>query len=272
VNCREARDLFGTVLDGALSELLHATVREHLSACRPCKREFELEAVTRNFVRSNVRLVTTPAPVQLQIVRALRKEESSPALIPRWFLAPRPMLIGATALAVFLLSTFISTHRPTTDADYLHTASNDVINQTLGNFQLIQNGQLKPTMTSCFPETVVKYFERNGVRFGIHIVQNENCDWYGAIVSEYRGVKLAHLVYRMGDDLVYCYEVRDEDVGTGGALQIPSAATASLTSSGWYADPHHANCNVVLWRHDGTLCAATSTMNKERLANLFASR
>jgi hypothetical protein len=93
------------------------------------------------------------------------------------------------------------------------------------------------------------------------------------LVNEVDGVKLAHVVYTIGDDVLYIYQVkRDEAFGDGGHLTLPAAGREAMLQTGWYTDPDHKDCNVVVWEEAGTICAATSTMNKTKMLALLATR
>ncbi|HTP13884.1 MAG TPA: hypothetical protein VMM37_09640, partial [Bacteroidota bacterium] len=51
----------------------------------------------------------------------------------------------------------------------------------------------------------------------------------------------------------------------GSALVMPPAARTSLQKTGWYTDPHHPRCNVVVWISNETLCVAVSSMKKDEM-------
>ena len=68
------------------------------------------------------------------------------------------------------------------------------------------------------------------------------------------------------------YEVEKEQAMRGPILSLPSAARASLQETGWYTDPQHKDCNVVLWTVNKTLCAAVSTMKKDRMLALLTAK
>ncbi len=167
---------------------------------------------------------------------------------------------GSAALTVVLV-----TPNDSPSNAYMHTGKNDIINQTLNNFSLVQSGQLKPSMIACYSDVIVGYFRRQNVEFAVSIVSDDSCDWYGAVANTYDGVNLAHIVYKRGDDLLYVYEVKKTDALEGSVLSLPAPARESLTRTGWYTDPQHKECNVVLWTVNETLCAAVSTMKKDRL-------
>ncbi|MBF8248969.1 MAG: zf-HC2 domain-containing protein [Bacteroidetes bacterium] len=61
------------------------------------------------------------------------------------------------------------------------------------------------------------------------------------------------------------YEVKKIEALEGASLSMPPAAKQALAEKGIYTDPLHPGCNVVVWTANETLCAAVSTMNKDKL-------
>ncbi|MCU0452762.1 MAG: hypothetical protein MUE68_03825 [Bacteroidetes bacterium] len=249
----------------------------HLRSCTVCRRDFELESATRSLLRSAVAPVVTPEAVRRSVVDAIRAEARSAQRAERrdlWSVifgrVPAPVVgFGlAAVLIAFLLFPIGRNDDLIRDA-----AANDVITQTATNFQLIRDGKVKPAITSCSPEQVSAYLESQHMPFLVILRPIERCDGYSAIVNEYDGVRLAHVVYKMGDDLLYVYQVRKEEaIGEKAHLTMPTAAREAIERTGWYTDPQHPDGNVVMWEDNGTLCAAASTMPKEKMMAVLASR
>jgi hypothetical protein len=172
-------------------------------------------------------------------------------------------LAGSAVAAAFFLLVGI----PTDQSSGLsaHTAENDIIHQSFETFALLRTGQLVPIMVSSVPESVGGYFQRSSLQFGVQIPNIRGCDWYGGSAADNKGVKQAHVVYKLGDEWVYVCETNADDALTGAQLSLPAAAKIALTRSGWYTDPLHPNCNVVVWKKDEVVCVAVSTMRKEQL-------
>ncbi len=258
-----------------LPKQAEADFRHHVTVCPPCRTAYELESLAKRIVQQKVKRLPTPPQVYEAVVRTLGVEKEVAPTTSRWFdrlfgsryLVPA-LLTGATAIVVLLM--FTPAQR--TDQSTRHTAANDIINQSIINFALVRSGELKPSMVSCYPEGVVGFFERNGMRFAVNVKSLENCEWYGAISSDYNGVRLAHVVYKIGDDIMYVFQVSEDEVQEGSLLQMPPAAKQALASTNWYTDPDHPDCNVVLWKDKGTLCAAVSTMKKDRLLALLTAK
>lgn len=274
MTCLEAQEIAGEALDGSLNDAVRAAFFGHLDACHPCRREYKLEEAARAVIRRRVHHVSVPDSVRRSVIAALRDErQTSAGTWTGWWSSlfqryPVPALGAgfAVVLIAFLLI-------PTGPDDGLirHAAANDVINQAASNFVLIRDGKVKPALTSCSPDQIHAYLNAQHVPFQVSIRPIETCDGYSVIVNEYDGVPLAHVVYKLGDDLLYVYQVRRaETMGTSAHLSMPQAAYESLERTGWYTDPDHPDCNVVMWQEGGTLCAAASTMKKERMMAVLA--
>lgn len=176
---------------------------------------------------------------------------------------------GIVAMVFFLM---VST---TTDPSFdqtAHLAPNDLIHQSFDNFALVREGKMQLAMVSAPVESVGDFFQKSNLQFGVHIPKISNCGWVGGRASECSGIKQAHLVYKVGDDWVYVFEVSDDDALYGTRVSLPLAAKRALAQSGWYTDPDHPDCNVVLWKTDEAVCVAVSTMKKGQLLALLTTR
>lgn len=277
MNCSEAQELAGPALEGRLSDADRSAFNGHLGGCPVCRRDYELESATRSLLRATVAPVVTPDAVRRGIVDAIRAEARTAKQAVRHDLwsavfgrVPAPVV--GFGLAAILIAFLLFPIGPNDDL-IRHAAANDVITQAATNFQLIRDGKVKPAITSCSPEQVGAYLEAQHMPFSVNLRPIERCDGYSAVVNEYDGVRLAHVVYKMGNDLLYVYQVRKEEaIGEKGHLTMPAAAREAIERTGWYTDPQHPDCNVVMWEDNGTLCAAASTMQKEKMMAILASR
>jgi len=276
VTCPEAQELAGSALDGTLTESVRAAFFGHLNACHPCRREYRLEAAARSVIREHVPRVTMPDAVRRSIIAAVRTESENSAKGQTGFWAALfgriPAPVYGIAFALILIAFLLIPTGPSDDL-IRHAAANDVINQATANFALFRDGKVKTALTSCSPEQIHAYMNAQHVPFLVDIRPMEECDGYSAIVNECEGVAVAHVVYKIGNELLYVYQVKTEEaIGLQAHFTLPQAARESIEETGWYTDPQHPDCNVVMWEEGGTLCAAASTMKKERMLAVLASR
>lgn len=276
MKCTEVREHFGDAIDGTLSLNVRDEFFKHLSLCRLCKNEFELESITKQIVRKSVRRLRTPSMVRNAVLDTLRKEyqegSEETTLFERLFTGRRLFPSLVTAFAVIALIFYFVPPEPSPSHLAVHTASNDIIFQSLQNFSSLREGRLKPKSVACDPTVIQSYFKKSGLQFAAETKVIDDCDWYGALHSEFEGVQLAHIMYQMGDDVTYVYEVKKDDAMEGSTLSIPPAAKEALSKTGWYTDPLHSDHSVVVWTSNGTLCAAVSTMEKDRLLAFVSSQ
>ncbi len=271
MKCTEANDLFGDAIDGSIPASTRSILFEHLGFCWGCRKEYELETITKAVVRSRCTRVKTPPEVSHAIISALNNASQSVTPFFEWiqdvFTMRRLLPALVTSIAIVVALVFFNSPTGMEESD-VHTASNDVIFQSLRNFAKLQNGELKPTRVANKAEDIYQYLDHSGMDFA-KVQPMDCCTSYGAFTSEYNGVKLAQVVYTMSDDVMYVYQVRKKNVFDGSTLIIPPAARTALEKTGWYTDPHHPNCNVVLWIADQTLCAAVSSMKKDEMLALL---
>lgn len=271
LNCGEIQNYLGDAIDKALPEHVKEKFHSHLEVCRSCRNAYELEALAKSLVQDNIKRISTPPAVHAAVKFSLQQEYKQSTehknFIERIFGSQPllPTLATGVALAAFLYF-FVLPTKNDSRSESSHSAANDIMNQTLRNFSLVRSGELQPKMISCFPEAVQDFFVKNGFASPVKIVKLSNCDWYGAGYSEYGGVKIAHIMYKMEEETLYVFQVKQDDVIRSSILGLPPAAKKELALSGWYTDPSHGNdCNIIVWIEDGTLCAASSTMKKDKL-------
>jgi hypothetical protein len=274
VDCNGVQQYAGSAIDGFLAKNVENDFRAHLERCKPCRDEIEMEMFSKHLVRRYVSWIPTPRSIQALIISSLHiadasftSSHDSRATRASGIRFLVPVLVGAFVAAAF----FFIAGNPSNRFLLLsaHTAENDIIHQSFETFAQVQSGQFIPAMVSSVPESVGKFFQRSTLQFGVQVPSLRGCDWCGGSASDNRGVRQAHVVYKMGDEWVYVCETNGEDALNGVLLSLPSAARTALKQSGWYTDPLHPSCNVVLWKRNNVVCVAVSTMGKEQLLTLF---
>jgi hypothetical protein len=181
-----------------------------------------------------------------------------------------PLLAGS--LAIVALTLFLSEPHQAPNGSAPVQTKTDIVAHSLDNFRLIKNGSLTPTVVLCDPDSVIDYFKTSGVSFPAEVRRLKDCNWYGAIANEIAGVRLAHVVYKVRDEMMYVFEVSKDQVNGESPLTMTAEVRNELESSGWYyADAEEPGQNLILWLNRGVVCAAVSTMKKEQMLELLAS-
>jgi hypothetical protein len=274
VDCNGVQQHAGGAIDGFLANDVKNEFQTHLERCKPCRQEIALEKVSKRLVQRHVSWIPTPRSIQTLILTSLHqeytaagsKDDSWIARITR-FSVLVPMVACGVVAAVFFLLVGIPSDRSSRLS--AHTADNDIIHQSFETLALLKTGQRAPGLVSSVPESVRAFFSRSSLQFGVQIPEIQGSEWCGGSASDNRGVKQAHLLYKLGDEWVYVCETSDIDAMSGNQLSLPPAAKSALVQSGWYTDPTHPNCNVVVWKKSDVVCVAVSTVGKKQLLVLL---
>ncbi|MDP2884273.1 MAG: zf-HC2 domain-containing protein [Ignavibacteria bacterium] len=277
MDCKEAQQFAGDAIDGSLPNGVEEKLQAHLNKCKPCRGEVVLEKLSKDMVRQNVKQIPTPRNIRSSILKSLRLEfEQLEPDQESWLASLFPLRVVVPALAAGIVTTLfflmVSTRVDPLYQMTAHSSSDDIIHQSFANFALLQAGIMLPAMVTTVPESMGDFFRKSDLQFGVDIPKLRNCDWSGGSASECSGVKRAHLFFKIGSESVYVFEVSDDDALYGTQISLPLAAKRALAQSGWYTDPSHPDCNVILWRTDEAVCVAVSTMKKEQLLALLPTR
>jgi len=277
VDCTEAHRYGGDAVDGSLPDSVAKEFEAHLDRCATCRREVALERLSKHMVRQSIQQIPTPRSVYSLVLQTLQIERTATQYsFLDWLQTWKPLRVAVPAFAggVIAIAFFLMVSART-DSSYqmtAHTAPNDLIHLSFENFALLKSGKLQPDMVTSAPENVGAMFAHSNLEFGVHIPRLKNCSWCGGSASECSGVKQAHLVFKIGNEIVYVFEVSDADALYGTRVSLPPAAKRALTQSGWYTDPDHPDCDVVLWKTDQAVCVAVSTMKKSQLLAMLSAQ
>jgi hypothetical protein len=275
VDCEGVQHYAGSAIDGILEKEVEHEFHVHLERCRPCRQEVGLEKLSKQLIQRYVSWVPTPRSIEILVLTSLRREYSAADGVNHtwWtgvarlrFLVPA-ITGGAVAAAFFLMANTPSDRSYRLSA---HTAQNDLIHQSFETLSLLKTGQIIPTIVSSVPESVKGFFQKSALNFRVQIPSVSGSEWYGGSASDNNGVKQAHVLYRIGSEWLYVCETGAGDAISGTKLSLPPAAKVALTNSGWYTDPMHPMCNIVVWKKNTVVCVAVSTIGKKQLLALLA--
>lgn len=273
MKCRKFQEHITAFLDNALDQQDAQELDSHLAQCPVCRDEYVMEKAARSLVRTRCKPVQTPVEVRQRLSEALERESASeqPPVRRGWvreFLSSiyfRP----AVAFTVACLAVILIVNNNSTTRSNLVQASvlpdNDVIRQSLINFRAVSSGEIQPQIKSSETEHLMSFFEGK-TEFPVVIPPMLHCTLVGGVVNNYSGHNLAHVVYaHNGSDIIYIYETCWTKVQSGSPLQVSADVLTQLKETGWYVAEDSDGNSIALWTKGGTLCAAVSRLDTERL-------
>ncbi len=271
MNCEEFEERISAAVDRRLQRQEMQHFEEHARRCASCTRQYEDERSTKTFLVQHTRMVPVPADLQRSIATLIEREaggaETPRSGLLRFMQAPLTRAAFAFGLTAVLLGAFLARYLEPTESSPIVTAglgANNVVRQSVDDFHKILRGEIAPQRTSAESVDLQDFFSGQ-TSFPVLVPVMKECTLVGGVLQDYNGMRLAHVVYRAGDDLISVYQVCWETVQEGKALDLTPEAKAELLKGGWYTPYPAGNDAVVLWRHGRTLCVAVSHIALERL-------
>ncbi|MCK5572873.1 MAG: zf-HC2 domain-containing protein [Bacteroidetes bacterium] len=270
MDCREFQGLISAAVDRYLSSEELEIFLEHAKKCPPCQDEYESEITTKHVVQSRTRMVKTPVAVARVISDTLERETASRRAHrePRWReILRKPLMKPALALALVVVMFLLYMDNSPQRTDQFIQASlpgNDVILQSFANYLDVETGAIKPQVVSTQPERVKDYF-MGKTQFPVLVRAMRECTLVGAVLNEYSGAPLAHVVYKHAGQIVYLYQACWETVQEGDQLRLPDSVRFALKESGVYTETRSDGRTIALWTDGETLCAAVSRLDRDAL-------
>lgn len=268
MSCQDFLPLISAAVDNQLTASEYTWLEEHLKACPNCRNEFELEQMTKTFVRQRLVRVTTPAAVAERVRQQLVYESSRRST---WLerldeLLPQPswrtVLATAAIGSIVLLAVMLFV--PTSRHSHPRPVDNNIIHQTYNNFDDILEGKLVPTVTSNNPVEVESTLSLN-LDFEVRVPRLKRCTLVGGSFTNYRTEKIAHLLYKYDNDLIYLYQTHLAAIEEKGVLNLPEQAMNELHRSGRYIENHMDDCSLILWIEGTTVSVAVANMDEKTL-------
>jgi hypothetical protein len=270
VNCREFAHSITPAVDGRLSGEDQAGFEEHARHCHSCRHDFEEERSLAALIRARLQPARVPGGVLASILACTLNNDAahSPAArrsFPQFLLRTRTVPVIALVLSLAAVVFLISRRAPQSGVESAGIVSgSDVVHQSAFNYEALLKGDMVPQVVSDCPDNVRSYFQGK-TAFPVFIPAMKECTLIGGGVDEYHGMRLAHVLYRHGVQLIYLYQACRESVMKGDTLHLSREAKNDLDRTGWHCCTAPDGAAVVLWVRGRTLCAAVSPMNSEHL-------
>jgi len=140
----------------------------------------------------------------------------------------------------------------------------DLIGQSVENFNAVMKGDMKPQILSDSPEHLRTYFEGK-TEFPVFVPAMKECTLVGGVIDDYHGLRVAHVMYKHGAQTIYLSQTCCETVMKREPSVISAEVKSDLTRTGWYRRTTPGGAAVVLWARGNTLCAAVAEMQEEHL-------
>ena len=149
-----------------------------------------------------------------------------------------------------------------------HNGNDNLCFQAYNNFHSLENGNLPLQMLTNNKDELSKFFKEKGVNYPV-FYPDIDAELQGGVVSEFKGVKLAHFVFKVADKFVYMYEVPNQMIDNHN-LQINPKAIEIVNKADWYWEKEKGSNNtMVLWRIKSNMCSIVTNLRMDQLSALI---
>ncbi len=268
MNCREFGHRITPAVDGRLTGKDQEQFQEHAQLCASCRHDFEEERSLAALIRSRLRPARVPDGVLASILAGtLDNEVIAPhaRTFAGYLRRPRTLSVLAFLFAFAVIVVVFSRQAPqagTESAGFF--SGSDIVHQSAANYEAMLKGEIVPQVLSERPENVRTYFQGK-TGFPVFIPAMKECTLVGGTVNEYHGMRLAHVLYRHGRQMIYLYQACRESVMSGDTVHLSREAKDDLERTGWHCCTAPDGAAVVLWVRGRTLCCAVAPMNSDHL-------
>jgi len=215
-----------------------------------------------------------PIDLERRIRLSLAKEAHTPtrssfssflALLRRPAVAI-PMLIASAAIIVLVSSI----ERPTVQQPMVASVAPlvDLQLQSYENFSAILRGELTVQHETSSKSDLQEWFADNGVTYAVQFPAIE-AQLVGGVVSKHEQKRFAHLVYSVGNHIVYMFEVDESSIAERSVGLEPTIAD-NLDQRRWHWEERKDTGTLFMWKSNNVVCAAVSDLQTDELSALFA--
>ncbi len=266
--CKKIQQFITDAVDNRLKEADKEFFQSHISKCHSCRNDYELDVLTKDFVKTKISRQTTPHEIASRIKQDIDKhvaqEQRTRGVFAQYPLA-RAAVIAMLVFGIAFVLYFLNS------PDIQNTVqAADMMDKSIENYGLFLAGTIQPQQIGQNVDELRDYFQER-VEFPVALKPVKDCEWVGGVLSDYDGLSLAHLVYKLPGGIVYVYQTNWNAVLEGDKISLSNGAVTSLNQTGWYVNGTHDEYSVVMWLYnDETVCTAVSSMEKDQLRQMFA--
>ncbi len=270
-------------MSGAVDKQLHHDESEgfyeHIEICGSCREEYELEKLTKAYIKRKITFVDVPYDVERAVIsqfssrtNEITKRGLFARLLSNSIFQPILAIGIVIALGVFLFFANKSNIiLPVSGADSRPglMAKQDALSLAEINFQDILSGKFKPKITAVSASDVAAYIAQNA-GYSVQLPVVTSVDWVGGTVSDYNGNKMAEVVYKFGEDYIYICSFPSSAMSSQ-KIFFPQNCTQVIENNGWFWSENSNGDTQAAWGNSNHISVATSNLGKSDLAAYLKS-
>jgi anti-sigma factor RsiW len=220
----------------------------------------------RNRLREQI-----PVDVERRVRIAIANEvPAGTAARAWWWRLLQPSIAVPAVVLLIAVGVFMIVERSSTPSTAPLVARGPLVDlqvQSYANFEAILRGTLTVAVATQSEHELRRWFEQNGVTYDVQFPAIE-ATLVGGVVSTHEHKKFAHLVYSVGDHLVYMFEVDEESLAQRD-VALDNTIIDGLAHGRWHWEERKDTGTLFIWKSNNVVCAAVSDLRTDELSALF---
>ena len=275
MNCEQFRTLITPAVDGRLEGVDRLAFDEHMQECSECRRHFEMEHAIKKRIQERIPHLPAPPELRKHILDGIHELSHAEHSRRPWWQTTRSIsaipgvkpaaLISAAAVAVLL---FVTIH--TSKPDEAMVRERNLVERSILSYHALQSGVISPQIVSSNPLQVQGYLSQQA-ECAVEVPTLRDFTLIGGWTDDFRGVRVAQILYRRGGTALTMTQVPLESVLRNNTLSLPLKARDGLLHTGWFSDSREDGDAVVLWTRGTILCTAVAHMRCSELESVMIS-
>lgn len=249
---------------------------QHIEICGSCRDEYELERLTKAYIRRKITFVDLPYDLEGAILAQISSEgavQLEPGFFSRLFSNTIFQPVIAVGIVFVIAVVLFYANRPNLimpssaneSIEAIQTSGPDVLTMAMNNFQDVLSGKFRTQITAVTAADVSTFLNQNA-GYPISIPSVPSADWVGGSVTSSDGSKVTHVVYKIGEGYIYIYSFPASAV-TSKDVTLPSGCTAAIEKKKWYWGMDQNGDTQAVWSYDNHVSVATANLEKKDLIN-----
>lgn len=263
-------------VDNELSRQESEGFNEHIEICGSCRDEYELEKLTKAYLKRKVTFVDVPYDLGAAIMAQISSEGAitmEPGFFSRLFsntIFQPVMAVGIVMIIAVVLffanrSNLIGPLSTSESIEAINASGPDVLTMAMDNFQEVMSGKFEPQITATNVADVSAYLKQNaGVAVPVPSIRD--ADWIGGSVTDADGGKATHVIFKIGEGYIYIYSFPRKAMESRSA-RLPSDCADAIRNNKWYWGMDENGDTQAAWVDGNRVCVATTNMDKSDLIN-----
>ena len=274
-------DRLTAYVDGELSAEEREMVARELERDARLRREHDLERGVKNLLSSRKASLRESVPISLeQDIRTALVLEAIPDRtatgsrtrpvhpLVKFFAGFRrpafaiPLALGSLAVIVYMA---VQIPSPLTQSG--GSALVDLYEVSYANFEKVVRGEITLAKTTSNTAELDNFFRSEGVDYQVFYPEVDAV-LLGGVVSQHGSKRFAHLVYSVGQHIVYIFEVDAASVEQN-VVDLNSVVAQDLQESRWHWEERSNVGTMFVWKSNNVICSAVSDLRTPEFSALF---